>query len=93
MQNLRKILNLDSENKMYEKFWAQFRIKMSHFEAKNFSQYSPFLPLFTNNALLCCKNSKVLGPKLTHDKNDPYSATANFFPKRELRHFFSKHNK
>ena len=34
MHNSRKISNVDSQNKMYEKSLAQFRTKMSHLEAK-----------------------------------------------------------
>ena len=43
MQNFRKSPNADSENKMYEKFLAKFRIKMSHLEAKK----SFFFAIFT----------------------------------------------
>ena len=90
MQNFRKSPNADSESKMYEKFLAKFRIKMSHLEAKKsfFLQYSPFSPLFTNKALSCCKNSKLLGPKLTHSKNDPYFTSGNFFKKVTSVTFF-----
>ena len=90
MQNFRNILNVDSENKKYETFLAQNRIKMSHLEAKKslFMQYSLFSPLFTNNALSCCKTWKILGPKLTHGKNDPYWATGNFFQKLSSTTFF-----
>ena len=90
MHNSRKISNVDSQNKMYEKSLAQFRTKMSHLEAKKsffFSQSSPFAPLFTSNALSCCTNSKHLGPKLTHGKNDPYWANGNFFQKSELSQY------
>ena len=52
-----------------------------------FSQSSPFAPLFTSNALSCCTNSKHLGPKLTHGKNDPYWANGNFFQKSELSQY------
>ena len=34
MHNSRKISNVDSQNKMYEKSLAQFKTKMSHLEAK-----------------------------------------------------------
>ena len=43
MQNFRKSPNADSESKMYEKFLAKFRIKMSHLEAKK----SFFFAIFT----------------------------------------------
>ena len=61
MQNFRKVPNVDSENQMYEKSLVQFRIKMSHLEAKRsfFSQYSFFPLLFTNNAKF-----KNFGPKI-----------------------------
>ena len=74
MQYCRKNPNVDSENKMYRKVLVQFGINMSHLEAKKnfFLQYSLFSPLFTNKAQLYFKNSKLLGPKLTHGKNEQY---------------------
>lgn len=90
--------------KMYEEFLAQFRINMSHLDAKRsflcnihylvkFKIICNISPLFTNNALSCFKNSKIFDTKLTHGKNDPYWITGIFFPKNELRQFFLKHRK
>ena len=83
MQYCRKNPNVDSENKMYRKVLVQFGINMSHLEAKKnfFLQYSLFSPLFTNKAQSYFKNSKLLGPKLTHGKNEQYWVTGHFFQK------------
>ena len=88
LQNFKRISLVDSENKVYQVL-GRIRDKNALFLGQQ--EYFCNIHYFYF-CLLIMLNSKNLGPKLTHGKNDLYWATGHF-SKKWAPSLFSKHKK